>query len=113
MTAIDLHGDILTSYHGNDLLVVIPLTDDVTEMWCRRYEALAQARELPAHVLKPDDEPALLHVTIPVRSQREDVLKMLDAARSLIAETEAAEQSPDASNPPEGFVREGWATQQT
>ena len=89
MTAIDPHGNILISYHGNDLFVVIPLADYVTETWCRRYEALAQARELPARVLKRDG-PALLHVTIPVRSQGEDVLKMLDAAQSLIAETDAA-----------------------
>lgn len=37
---------------------------------------------------------------------------MLDAARDLIAEADAVEQSPAASNSPEAIIRRWWARQQ-
>jgi hypothetical protein len=111
MTHVDLHANIVTDYRGDDLMVVIPLVGEVTEMWRRRYDALARAKGIRAQCFDVEGS-ALIHLFVPVRTEGEDVLKTLDASRDLIAEADAAEQSPTTSNSPDAIARLWWARQQ-
>jgi len=111
MTDIDPRSDIGISYQEDDLIVLIPLAGEVTEVWCRRYAALARAKGMHAQAYQRDG-PTLIHLAVPVRTESEDVLKMLDTARSLIAETDTVERSPAAANSPEAIARRWWARQQ-
>ena len=112
MTDIDSHAEIGLNYHDGDLHVMIPLVGHVTEMWCQRYEALARARDVQAMVREKRDGPARLFLTVPIRTGGSEVVAMLDLARALIAETDAVDQSPAASDSPEAVVRRWWARQQ-
>jgi hypothetical protein len=111
MTDIDPNADIGIAYRGDGMLVVITLDGPVTEMWCRRYEALAGAREVYARAYEKAGQ-AWLHLTVPTGAGREEVLAMLDVARTLIADADAVDQSPATSDAPEAVVREWWARQQ-
>jgi hypothetical protein len=110
MTSIDPRADILISYHGDDLMVMIPLADEVTEVWRRRYAALARAKDVRAEANNHDGT-AFIRLAVPIRTENEDVLKILDAARSLIAETDTVEQATPSSNSPEAIARQWWARQ--
>jgi hypothetical protein len=112
MTDIDPRSDIAISYLEDDLIVFIPLAGQITEMWRQRYQALAQAKGIRAEVYNHQGN-ALVQIAVPVRTEGEDVLKMLDSARALIAAADAVEQSPVTSNSPEAIVRQWWARQQT
>jgi hypothetical protein len=112
MTNIDPRSDIGIFYQEDNLTVMVPLTSEITEMWRRRYEALARAKGLHAQ-LHNREGTAFIHLAVPVQTEAGDVLKMLDTARDLIAEADAAEQSPAASNSPEAIARQWWARQQT
>jgi hypothetical protein len=111
MTDIDPRSDLRITYGDDDLIVVIPLSSEVTERWSRRYETLARAKGMHANPHNRDGS-AQIHLAVPLRAEGADVLKMLDAARSLIAEADAAEPSPDASNSPEAIARRWWVHQQ-
>jgi hypothetical protein len=111
MTNIDPRADIEIFYDNDDLIVVIPLAGEVTAMWRRRYAALARVKGLRAQADERKGS-TLIHLAVPVRTEGEDVLKMLDAARALIAETDVVGQSPAASNSPEAIARRWWASQQ-
>jgi hypothetical protein len=111
MTDIDRRSDIRTVYSEDDLIVLIPLAGEVTERWSRRYEALARAKGMRAKPYNRDGC-ARIHLAVPLRAEGEDVLKMLDAARSLISEADAVEQSPAPSNSPEAIATRWWARQQ-
>jgi hypothetical protein len=112
MTEIDLQAEIGLSYHDDDLHVVIPLAGRVTQMWCQRYEALARAKDVRAMVREKRDGPARLYLTVPAKATGSEVAAMLDLARALIAEADAVDQSPAASDSPEAVVRTWWASQQ-
>jgi hypothetical protein len=111
MTDIDPRSDIRIAYSDDDLIVVIPLAGEVTERWSRRYEALARAKGMRASAHNRDGS-AQIHLAVPLRAEGEDVLRMLDAARSLMAEADAVEQTPAASNSLEAIARRWWARQQ-
>jgi hypothetical protein len=93
------------------VLVRMPLTGPVTRQWQRRYQALARAREVSAWA---EGKPAgaWIVVSVPAGTERADVLTMMDAARALIAEADAAvaEQSPAAAQTAD-TIREWWARQ--
>lgn len=113
MTDIDPHAGIHIGHNDDDMVVRVrmPLTGPVTQQWQRRYQALAQARKVTARAEgKPDK--AWIVVSMPTRTGHADVLAMLDATRTLIAEADAAvaEQSPAAET--EAAIREWWAGQQ-
>jgi hypothetical protein len=108
MTDIDPRADIEIAYREDDLMIVIPLAGEVTDMWCRRYGSLARAKGVRAQAYTP----RFIHLTVPVQTESEDVLKMLDATRSLIAEADAVVLSPTDSNSPETIARRWWARQQ-
>ena len=111
MTDIDTGSDIKITYSDEDLVVVIPLADEVNERWSRRYEALARAEGIRASAHNRDGS-AQIHLAVPLRAAGEDALKILDTARSLIAEADAVGQSAAAPNSPEAIVRQWWARQQ-
>lgn len=79
-------------------------------MWHRRYEALARAKGLRAQASKRD--PAVIRLAVPVRAGGAEVLEKLDAARALIAEADAVEQSPEISDSPESIAKLWWTRQQ-
>jgi hypothetical protein len=112
MTDIDSHAEIGLNYNDGDLHVMIPMVGHVTHMWCQRYEALARARDLHANVYEKRDGPARLLLTVPIKTEGSAVAAMLDLARALIAEADAVDQSPAASDAPEAVVRRWWASQQ-
>jgi hypothetical protein len=112
VTDIDSRAEIGLSYHDGDLNVVIPLTGHVSELWCQRYEALAQAKDVQARVHVKRDGPARLFITVPVKARGSAVTAMLDLARALLVEADAVDQSPDTSASPEAVVRTWWASQQ-
>jgi hypothetical protein len=111
MTDIDPHAEIGLNYHEGDLHVMIPLVGHVTEMWCQRYEALARAKDVQAMVHEKRDGLARLFLTVPIKTEGGEVAAMLDLARALIAEADAVDQSPAASDSPEAVVRSWWASQ--
>ncbi len=112
MADIDSRSDINTAYVDDDLMVMIPLAGEITRMWVRRYEALARADGLRARIIEGKDSPTIINLAVPVRTEGEDVLKMLDAARALIGEADAVDQSPTTSNSAEAIARQWWARQQ-
>ena len=113
MTDIDPRADIGLSYHGANLHVMILLSGQVSEMWCKRYEALAQAKDVQAMVRGKPDGPAHLFVTVPVKARGSEVEAMLDTVLALIAEADAVDLAPASSDSPEAVVREWWARQRT
>jgi hypothetical protein len=113
MTDIDPRADIGLSYIDANLHVIIPLAGQVNEMWCKRYEALAQGKDVQAVVLRKRDEPPRLHITIPARASGSEVEATLDTARALIAEADAVDLAPASSDSPEAVVRRWWTGQRT
>jgi hypothetical protein len=111
MPSIDLHANILTSYLDDELLVIIPLVGEISEMWRGRYDALARTRGIRAETHNREDS-AVINLSIPVRADGSDVLRMLDAARDLVAEVEAAEQSSAVSTAPDAIAKLWWVRQQ-
>jgi hypothetical protein len=112
MTNINPHGDIGIFYQEDNLVVAIPLDAEVTHMWRRRYEAGARAKGMNVQVHNREGS-SLIQLTVPIQTEADDVLNMLDAARDLIAQADAVEQSPAVSNSPEAIARQWWARQQT
>jgi hypothetical protein len=119
MTDIDPRSDIRTAYLEDDLMIMIPLAGEITNsdgrtsMWARRYEALARAEGMRAQIIEGDDLlPTVINLAVPVRTEGEDVLKMLDAARALLAKADAVDQSPSTSNAAEAIAKQWWARQQ-
>lgn len=113
MTDIEPRADIRLSYHDANLFVTIPLAGQINEMWCKRYEALAQAKDVQAIVRGKPNGPAHLFVTVPVKARASEVEAMLDTARALIAEADAVDLAPASSNSPEAVARKWWTRQQT
>lgn len=110
MTDVDPRSDIGFAYVDDDLIVMITLAGEVTEMWRQRYEALARAKGLRAQMYEREGS-TVLHLAVPVRTEGEDMLKMLDTARALIADADAVDQSPNACNSPEAIAKLWWARQ--
>jgi hypothetical protein len=111
MTDFDFQADPGLGYHDHELHVVIPLTAPVSEMWCQRYEALAWAKDIQATARGRPDGPAMLALTVPVKTSGAEARAMLDTARALIAEADAVDQQPASSDSPEAAVRQWWAHQ--
>ncbi|HEV2374482.1 MAG TPA: hypothetical protein VGS19_20260 [Streptosporangiaceae bacterium] len=113
MTDIDSRADIGLSYHDAELHVAIPLTGQVSEMWCQRYEALARAKDVKAMVRGKPDGPARLYLAIPAKARGSEVEAMLDTARALLAEADAVDQAPASSAAAEAVARQWWIRQRT
>jgi hypothetical protein len=123
MTDIDRTTDIDVSRGFAQVTVRIPLTEHVNQEWLLRFRNLAH--KWMAHsgnekafpqagegVMEAQDLPdrSWIIIRLPAGLDRAVVQSVLNAAREMIAETDAAEQVPQAAET-EASVREWWASQ--
>jgi hypothetical protein len=107
MTAIDPRAEIEVRSEVERVSVELPLAEPVTEAWARRYEGLARAADVSA-LAHTDDGHAWIEVRLAGASHQDQVAETLNAARDLVARTDAAEAGPIGS-PAEAGVRAWWA----
>jgi uncharacterized membrane protein len=107
MTDIDPKADIDLQAANEHVIVRVPLVGLVGREWLRRYERLARASGVPVQV-QADPHRAWIVVNVPASGNYREVTATMDAARALVAETDAAERAP-ATPPVEGIVRDWWA----
>ncbi len=123
MTDIDCTADIEVSRGFAQVTVRIPLTGHVNEEWLSHFTNLARmwaAREgntFPRHgegVIEaqnlPDDRSWIV-IRLPAALDRAGIHSVLNTAREMIAQADAAEQVPHAAET-EASVREWWASSQ-
>jgi len=110
MTDIDPTADIEIDQGDEHATARIPLAGPVDREWQRCYQKLARARDLPAAA---EEHPgrAWLVVRVPASDDHDEMLAMLDTARKLIAEADAAAEQPPGAAYAEAAVREWWAGQ--
>jgi uncharacterized membrane protein len=107
MTDIDPESDIELHSANEHVVVRVPLVGSVTDEWVRCYQRLAHATGVPAQVQAHPDRTWIV-VSVPADGNRREIAGTMDAARALIAEADAAERAPVASQA-EGSVRDWWA----
>jgi len=107
MTDIDPKSDIELHTVNEHVIARVPLAGRVTEEWLRCYQRLARATEVPVQIQGRPDR-AWIVVSVPASGNQRDVAATMDAARALIAETDAAQRIP-ATAQAEGIVRDWWA----
>jgi hypothetical protein len=121
MTDVDRAADIEVSRGFAQVVVRIPLTGLVCQEWLSLYNALAHkwaAHEGDAFlhhgegVMEAQGQPdrSWIVIRLPAALDRAVVQSVLDTAREMIAEVDAAEQAPQAAET-EASVREWWASQ--
>jgi hypothetical protein len=122
MTDIDRAADIDVSRGFAQVTVRIPLTGHVNQEWLSHFKNLArkwvahEGSTLPRHgedVIEAQDLPddrSWIIIRLPADLDRARIRSMLDAAREMIGEANAAEQAPQAAET-EASVREWWASQ--
>jgi hypothetical protein len=110
MTDIDPGADIEINHGEEHVTARIPLAGQVTRDWLRYYQKLARARDLPAEAQELPGR-AWIVVRVPASDDHDEVLAILDTARTLIGEADAAAEQPPASAHAEAVVREWWARQ--
>jgi hypothetical protein len=123
VTDIDRAADIDVSRGFAQVVVRIPLTGHVSQEWLSHFQMLAH--KWMAHsgnekfflragegVLEAQDLPdrGWIVVQLPAALDRAVIQSVLNAAREMIAEADAAEQVPQAAET-EASVREWWASQ--
>ena len=117
MTAIDPHGELELGSEGDDVTARLPLTQPVTEAWTRRYDSLARATNVPARA-HTDNGRAWIAVRMPADRRPAQVADTMNAARNLIRETDAVDDSTTGSrespsslgSPGEAGVHQWWAS---
>jgi hypothetical protein len=124
MTGIDRTADIEVSRGFAQVTVRIPLTGHVSQEWVSRFGSLAHkwlvhsGNESALHwhgggVMEAQDlqdDRSWVIIRLPAAVDRALAQSVLNAARDMIAETDAAEQVPQAAET-EATVREWWASQ--
>ena len=110
MTDIDRQADLEVHFAGEHMTVRLPLAGPVTGEWLQHYQKLAVAAEVRAQA-GTDHDRAWIIVTVPASSDQGKVAATLDAARALIAKSDAAERPP-ATVKAEAGVRDWWARSQ-
>ena len=108
MTDIDPQADIELHPADEQVTVRVPLAGAVSGEWLRCYQKLALASEVPVQAQARHDR-AWIVVSVPVTSDPGEVAAMLDAARALIAEADAAAERLPATVKVEAGVRDWWA----
>jgi hypothetical protein len=121
MTDIDRAADIEVSRGFAQVTVRIPLNGLVSQEWLSVYNALAHRwiahsgheNVLPQRgegVMEAQGQPdrSWIVIRLPAALDRALVQSVLNAAREVIAEVDAAEQAPQAAET-EATVREWWA----
>jgi hypothetical protein len=109
MTQIDTGTDIDVVWLDGEAKVRIPLAGDVTQEWCRRYQARAHRENFPARAEKHPARGWVI-VDLPDGAGKQEIVAALDAARDMVAATDDAGESPDVRQT-ESVVREWWAGQ--
>jgi hypothetical protein len=123
LTNIDRAADVEVSRGFAQVTVRIPLTGQVSQEWLSVYKSLAHKwlvhsgneNAFPRAgegVLEAEGLPerGWIVVRLPAALDRALVQSVLDAARELIGEADAAEQAPQAAAT-EAVVRDWWARQ--
>jgi hypothetical protein len=122
MTEIDRTADIDVSRGFAQVTVRIPLTRHVNREWLSHFANLVrkwvahQGNAFPRHgegVIAAQDLPgdrSWIIIRLPAVLDRAGIHSVLNAAREMIAETDAAEQVPQAAEA-EASIREWWASQ--
>ena len=124
MTDIDRAADIDVSRGFAQVTVRIPLSGHVNQEWVSHFGSLAHkwlvhsGNENALHwqgegVIEAQDLPddrSWIIIRLPAALDRAVVQSVLNAARDMIAEADAAEQVPQADET-EASVREWWASQ--
>jgi hypothetical protein len=108
MTDVDPRADIELRSTDEQVTVRIPLAGAVTGEWLRCYQKLALAAEVPVQAQARHDR-AWIVVSVPVASDHGEVAAMMDAARALIAEADAAAERLPETVKAEASVRDWWA----
>lgn len=109
MTKIDTVAEIDIVWEQQQATVRIPLADEVSQDWCRRYQALARRRNFPARAERHLSRGWVI-VELPDGAGASDIGATLDTARELITEADGAEDPPDPSQT-DRVVRTWWARQ--
>ena len=107
MTDIDPEADIELHSADEHVMVRVPLDGPVTAEWLRCYQQLALVMKVPVQA-QAHDERAWIVVSVPASSDQGEVVATMDAARALIAETNAAARPP-VTTQAEASVRDWWA----
>jgi hypothetical protein len=122
MTDIDRAADIEVSRGFGQVTVQIPLTGHVSQDWLSHFQNLArkwaahEGNTFPRHgegVIEAQGLPdgrSWIVVQLPAALDRAGIQSVLNAAREMVAEADAAEQVPQATET-EATVREWWASQ--
>jgi hypothetical protein len=122
MTDIDRTAGIDVSRGFAQVTVRIPLTGHVNREWLSHFENLArkwvahEGSNFPRHgedVIEAQDLPddrSWIIIRLPADLDRARIRSVLDTAREMIGDADAAEQVPQATET-EASVREWWASQ--
>jgi|SRR5579875_2044615 len=109
MTKIDADAEIDIVWEQQQASVRIPLAGDVTQEWCRRYQALARRQNFPAGAEQHPSRGWVI-VALPDGAGTPEIDATLDTARELIAEADGAEDPPDPAET-DRVVRAWWSRQ--
>jgi hypothetical protein len=109
MTKIDTVAEIDIVWEQQQATVRIPLAGDVSQDWCRRYQALAHRQNLPASAQRTPTRGWVI-VELPDGAGPAEVTATLDTARDLVAEADGAEDPPDPAQT-DREVQTWWARQ--
>jgi hypothetical protein len=110
MADIDPAADIEIHRGFAQVTVRIPLAGHVSQEWLTHYKSLASKRNaLPVEAEDVPDRSWIV-VRLQATTGRGAVQAVLDAARELTGEADAAERAPQAAET-EAVVREWWARQ--
>jgi hypothetical protein len=109
MTKIDTDAEIDIVWERQQATVRMPLAGEVSQEWCRRYQALARRRNFPASAeLHPGR--GWVIVELPEGAGPPEVTATLDTARDLVTEADGAGDSPDTGET-DRLVRTWWSGQ--
>jgi hypothetical protein len=120
MTTIDPHGEIGLDSEGDRVTARMPLTEPVTDAWVRRYDSVARATDVPARA-HTNNGRGWIVVQVPADCRPAQVADTMNAARDLVTETDALDDSSAAGSPRsprsqgspgEAGVRAWWANTQ-
>jgi hypothetical protein len=110
-TDIDLTADIETHSTKDHVTARIPLAGPVTGEWRACYERLARAACVPVQA-KSDAGRAWIVVTVAAGGSHAEIAKTLNAALTLIAESDTALARTSPAEQAEASVRDWWGQRQ-
>jgi hypothetical protein len=109
MTAIDAGANVDIVWEEQRATVRIPLDDEVSQEWCRRYRALARRQNLTAWAESHPSRGWLI-AELPEGADQPETEAMLDTIRDLVTEADAASDPPNPGET-DRVVQAWWAKQ--